>query len=523
MDKVAIYCRLSKEDEIKIKQGDDSESIQNQKTLLREYAMEHNMQIYKIYSDDDFSGADKNRPEWSKMLHDAENRRFSVVLCKTQSRFTRELEIVEKYIHGLFLEWGIRFIGVVDHVDTNVKGNKKARQISGLVNEWYLEDTSENIKSVFRQKMKEGKFLGSFSCYGYKRQEKYKLAIDEEAAKVVRKIFDLYLQGYSIRQISGILTEEKILTPTQYKQSIGLAYQNSNSDFSTTYGIWSTNTIKRILKNKVYIGYLIQGREKKISYKSKKIVLAPEEEWIVIKNSHEPIVEETIFFQVQNLMKAKRTVCYYKGKRKAHCLAGKVKCRDCGAAMIKSGGGEKGYLRCQLANKTRGAECTTHSIRLDLLIEQVGLEIKQLIDDIPPRDWRTEVVQNESIELQRRTTGINQSRKNIEIQMQDVKKAMSTLYIDKTKGLFSEEEFLDMKQSLKQELIQLEKEWKETEEKIKNFSLEVNQKGNEKEGIETYIDFKNLSNEIVADFIDHIEVGEKDCYGNREIEIYWNI
>ncbi len=158
MDKAAIYCRL-REDVDKLNIGDDSESILNQKLLLMDYAKKHDMQIYKIYSDDDYSGADKDRPEWNKMLRDAEKGEFSIIICKTQSRFTREMGMVEKYIHGIFAEWGIRFIGVIDNVDTSIKGNKKSRQINGLINEWYLEDLSENIKTIFRKKWRMANFL----------------------------------------------------------------------------------------------------------------------------------------------------------------------------------------------------------------------------------------------------------------------------------------------------------------------------------------------------------------------------
>ena len=185
--KVAIYCRLSEEDKNK-SDSVDSESIQNQKSMLIQFAMDRNWEIYNIYSDDDYTGADRNRPEFKKLLADAENRKFDVVLCKTQSRFTRELEMVEKYIHGLFPYWGIRFVSIVDNADTDNKGNKKSRQINGLINEWYLEDLSDNIKSVLTNKRKQGYYIGSTALYGYRKDpdKKGHLIIDEEAAEIVR-------------------------------------------------------------------------------------------------------------------------------------------------------------------------------------------------------------------------------------------------------------------------------------------------------------------------------------------------
>ena len=221
--KAALYCRLSEEDKNKLHKTDDSESIQNQKTMLTQYAKEHGWEIYEIYSDDDHAGAARRRPAFNRLLEDAEKRKFDIILCKTQSRFTRELELVEKYIHGLFPIWGIRFIGIVDNADTENKGNKKARQINGLVNEWYLEDMSEFIRSVLKSRRENGLHIGSFALYGYQKDplQKGHLIIDEEAAAVVREVFSLYANGYGKTAIARILNEEGIPNPTEYKRRQG--------------------------------------------------------------------------------------------------------------------------------------------------------------------------------------------------------------------------------------------------------------------------------------------------------------
>ena len=196
--KAAIYCRLSEEDKNKQFASDDSGSIQNQKSMLLQYAMEQGWELYNIYSDDDYAGADRHRPEFNRLLKDAERHKFDIILCKTQSRFTRELELVEKYIHGLFPIWGIRFISIVDNADTANKGNKKSRQINGLVNEWYLEDMSENIRSVLTNRRVNGFHIGAFALYGYKKDPNQKghLIIDKEAAAIVREVFTLFSLGY---------------------------------------------------------------------------------------------------------------------------------------------------------------------------------------------------------------------------------------------------------------------------------------------------------------------------------------
>lgn len=313
----AIYCRLSKED-VGREDGFNSESIINQRKLLTDYAIKNNFEIYDYYIDEDRSGLDRERPDFLRLIEDARLGKFSVVLCKTQSRFTRDMELVEKYIHGLFPLWGIRFISVVETYDTAVKGNKKARQISGLVNEWYCEDLSENIKAVLHKKMRDGEFIGSFACYGYKKSadNRHELVIEEETAWVVRDIFNMYIDGYGVAQIAESLKERQILTPTSWKQRKGLLYKNPavfnrenegndasgrnvKSEFQKCkeekYYNWSPSTIKKILANEAYIGTLIQGKEQKISYKDRKMRPVPKTDWICVPDHHEAIINKEVF------------------------------------------------------------------------------------------------------------------------------------------------------------------------------------------------------------------------------------
>lgn len=302
--RAVLYCRLSKEDVDKLHKGDDSESIKNQKELLEEYAKEKGFLVVQTYVDEDYSGLDQKRPAFNEMLKGAGEKKFDVILCKSQSRFTRDMELSERYLHNLFPLWGIRFIGVVDHVDTQEKGNKKSRQINALINEWYVEELSENIRAVFRHKMEQGQFLGAFAPYGYgkKRENHHLLEVDPCAAGVVEKIYRLCLEGYGFGEISRSLQEQGILTPTAYKKSMGFAYENGNAKGEENTK-WSKNTVRRILTNPVYMGTLVQGREKKVSYKSKKVVLAPETEWVVVEDNHEAIIPKETFLAVQNRLK----------------------------------------------------------------------------------------------------------------------------------------------------------------------------------------------------------------------------
>lgn len=284
--KAAIYVRLSEEDKNKKSASDDSESIQNQKALLMQYAINNTWDVVEIYNDDDYKGADRNRPEWNRLINDAKKRKFDIILCKTQSRFTREMTMVEHYIHELFPLWGIRFIGVTDNADTANKGNKKQRQIMGLTNEWYIEDLSDSIKAALTIRREQGFHIGSFALYGYKKDpdNKGKLIIDPEAADVVREVFTLFADGHGKEHIARYLNAKGIPNPTQYKRLNGISYKTPKHKLGT---IWRYYTIADMLINETYIGNMVQGKYGSVSYKTGVNKPRKKEQWISVKNTHE--------------------------------------------------------------------------------------------------------------------------------------------------------------------------------------------------------------------------------------------
>ena len=336
MMKAAIYCRLSEEDRNKALETDDSNSIQNQKSMLLQYAMEQGWDVYNIYSDDDYTGADRKRPEFNRLLEDAKNRRFDIVLCKTQSRFTRELELVEKYIHGLFPVWGIRFVSIVDNADTANKGNKKSRQINGLVNEWYLEDMSDNIRSVLTNRRQNGFHIGAFAPYGYRKdpEQKGRLLIDEEAASVVREVFTLFAKGCGKTAIARMLNDRGVPNPTEYKRLHGLRYQQPKQKIST---LWKYFSIADMLSNEVYIGNMVQGRYGSVSYKTKQNKPRPKSDWYVVKGTHEAIIDPVLWNSVQTLI-AQRARPFSTGA--IGLFARKTRCAACGCTLCPQKTGE---------------------------------------------------------------------------------------------------------------------------------------------------------------------------------------
>ena len=373
----AIYCRLSREDEEKTI---ESESIQNQKSLLIQYVKEQQWEVYRVYSDEDYSGIDRSRPAFLQMIRDAKKGAFDAILCKTQSRFTRDMELVERYIHGLFPLWGIRFLAVADHIDTSLQGNKKARQINGLINEWYLEDLSENIRMVLNHKRHLGQHIGGFPLFGYQKDpnEKGRLIVDPIAASIVQEIFRLACEGHSMNRIADVLNQKNIPNPTAYKKEQGLRYINGSQ--TGAQSLWSRSSVRYILQNEMYLGTMVQGTRRKASYKSNKLLNIPKNEWIRVEGTHEAIISPECFSAVQSLHSMKRKS---DGDGNMYPLSGLVKCHGCGQSMQKNSyiyrGVRQNYLRCP----NRGDLCAS-TVRLDDLHALVEEKIKCFIQNSPP-------------------------------------------------------------------------------------------------------------------------------------------
>jgi DNA invertase Pin-like site-specific DNA recombinase len=521
--KVAIYCRLSDEDRNKENFLDDSESIQNQKSLLTKYAIENGWNIYKLYSDDDYSGLDMDRPEWNKMLDDAKAGKFNTILCKGQSRFTRDMELVEKYLHNKFPEWGIRFIGLTDNSDTFNKGNKKQRQIVGLTTEWYCEDVSENIRAVFDAKRQEGKFIGSFAAFGYLKDavDRNKLIVDEEAAEVVKTIYYLYLEGYGAKRIAAMLNDRGIPNPTKYKQSKGLNYVNSS--ITDSFGLWNKTTVKRILKNEVYIGNMLQGKRKKVSYKSKKVVSTGQNNWIRADNTHEAIIDKRVFYEVQRRIENRQRST---GDGLAHIFSTKVKCMDCGSTMnkvtaFKAGRRYLSYLRCKTFVTGNNNLCTSHSIRLDLLQSEITIKLREHISSFLDEDSVALRLKEETNNY-KKTENINKEIRRTETQLNQTVLAIKNLYLDKVNGSIDIEEFNELNTGFLIDKENLTKKREELERLIKELSEKSGDYDRLFRIIKEYKDLKVLTHTMVNEFIEYIEIGEKDkVTGEQKVVVHW--
>lgn len=520
--KAAIYCRLSEEDKNKHSASDDSGSIQNQKAMLLQYAGEQGWDIYDIYSDDDYAGADRRRPEFNRLLRDAEQHRFDIVLCKTQSRFTRELELVETYLHGLFPVWGIRFVSVVDNADTASKGNKKSRQINGLVNEWYLEDMSENIRSVLTNRRQNGYHIGSFALYGYRKDPERKgcLVIDEEAAGVVREVFALFSQGYGKTAIARILNDRGIPNPTEYKRLHGLKYRQPQGKNGA---LWSYSAVSRMLTNEIYIGNMVQGKYGSVSYKTKQNRPRPKSEWYCVEGTHEPVIEKELWDRVQAQI-ARRTKPCCSGTR--GLFAGKARCAGCGYTMRSSKTRGKTYLKCPSRHMSKAA-CPGAFISVDKLEQAVLSELQRILEEYLDREG---LERREKLRKRKQNTGdrLTEEASTYRKRAGEYSKVIQSLYMDKVRGLLSERDYLEMSEKFTGERGRLERLADDADRRQEERNRTAEAEGrNFQESAELYRDRgacpEHLTREVVEILIDYIIIGRR-ISGTRDvpIEIHWN-
>lgn len=523
MHNVAIYVRISIED-INKEKGDDSQSIANQKSMLTAYCKDRNWDIYDIYCDDGYSGIDKNRPEFNRMLRDCEQNKVDIVICKDLSRFSRDSTVVDQIIYDKFIEWGIRYKGVSDNSDNDSAHDTGMRLFVGAFNEYYVQDISRKVRKTMEHKRTQGQFIGSFAPYGYKLNpnNRYQLVIDDEAAEIVREIFQRFANGDSYRAILKSLNDRNILSPTAYKESKGSKYVCANLDKSNNKGLWTMSTVERMLKNEMYIGTLVQGKTHPISYKNKKRKQVPKEEWTRTYNAHEAIISSDIWDRVQSRINGRLRA--EKITQTLSPLSGRVKCAVCGRPMKRDIYWNKKhtikYYRLQCASHKIGAmNCSNIHGMSGLQLEKIILsELNSMIDaycnkgDINIED----VLSSKLATLQKRYECICEQKKKITARLDGI-------YTDKLDGIISTEDYKRYKEKFDSEIAALDNQCSEVMASIE--SCEQNESGDDKKLtlISKYTNVKELTKNIVDEFIDMVYIGDIDENGEREVLIEWAV
>lgn len=507
----AVYIRLSKED------GDraESESVENQKKLILDFIKnKEEFSLYDIYIDDGFTGTHFNRPNFQRMIADIEAGNINCVIVKDLSRFGRDYIDTGRYLERYFPDNGVRFISITDNIDSLKQSYDMLMPIKNIFNEQYARDISKKVHASMTTKQKNGEFIGAFACYGYQKSpvDKNKLIVDEYAAGVIRKIFWLYITGHGKIRIASILNEEGVVCPSEYKRLNGENYRNCNRLKSTSY--WTYSTIDRILRNQIYIGNMVQG--KTIRKMRSKAISQDQENWIIVKGTHEAIIDEATWNQAQDLLKRRTRTLDLNSN--ISIFAGFLKCGDCGRALVKkTGTAEQGThcvnYYCGTYVRSGRQFCTPHPMPFSLL-ERIIMDdltiILQNVDDIHAI-IRTQAVPR----LTPERNSCDQKKRLLE-EIRKVEGFKKAVYEDYREGLLSREEYIAYKQDYTSREHLLQKQMAEFEKAAEQTPFDLLDSPWVKHLLERR-EIAHLDRAIIVGMVHSITV-----YENRKIRITYN-
>ena len=517
----ALYCRLSQDDG---REG-ESNSISNQKEILMNYARKHGFLHPEFFVDDGISGTTFERPDFQRMQRMVENGEVATVIVKDLSRFGRNYLEVGDYLEIQYPKLGVRFIAIQENVDTLKESGTEMMPFNNIFNEWYAAQTSKKIRAVNQMKAANGKRVSSTVPYGYVRDAENKdiWHIDEPAAAVVRKIFALCLAGRGPLQIAKQLEQERILTPTAYHHSIGRAVSNPLP--ADPYR-WSDSTIENILANRQYTGCTVNFMTTTVSYKVHKTVYRPEEEWQIIANTQDAIIDDDTFKRVQELRENRRRPT---ATGRTSMFSGLVFCYDCGSKLhfcaSKSLKPNQEFFRCAEYKDGRGS-CRIHYIR-NVVLEKIVLEaIRNLADFVRCYEpvFLYMMAQKNSIGKKAEKQQLKAAISNGKNRIMELDKLIERIYEDNVLGKISDERFTRMSASYEAEQKSLmatvsasEIRLREMEKETVNLRLLLNT-------LRECTDLEELTPTIVNTLIKRIEVHNNDkssghCY--VKVDIYF--
>lgn len=513
-DVTALYARLSKDDDL----VGDSNSIVHQKEILAKYAKEHGFTNIEFYVDDGFSGTNFNRPDFQRMMADAEEGKISTVIVKDMSRFGRDYIMVGYYTEIYFSNLDIRFIAINDNVDSNIQTENDLTPFKNVFNEWYARDTSKKIRAVFKAKGNSGKHLTTNPPFGYKKDpdDKDKWIIDEEAAATVRRIFQMYVDGYRISEIGHKLTEEKVETPILYYMNRGIK-TNARSEYPE---IWDLMSIKYILSQTAYAGHTVNFQTAVKSYKTKKQVNLPRNQWVIFRNTQEAIIDEKTFETVQQMRKAKRARTKY---NEPNMFSGLLYCADCGNHLTiqrVARNRKMDNFSCATYRKKKKGLCSCHRILVSDLETIVKEDLQKVCEYVlfHEKEFTDEYLsgsKRETVKFQAKTKA---ELKRLYERQEDIGRIIRKLYEDNVNGRITDERFDFLAKSYEDEGNDL----KTKIQKLKN-ALASSVQDEEKlskflKVVKSYTKIEELNPEILNSFIEKIYIGETEKYDGRKMQ-----
>jgi len=512
-----MYIRLSRED------GDkqESESIGNQRKILQRYVKENNLCLVKEYVDDGISGTTFDRPSFNELLQDIENKTIDMVITKDLSRLGRDYIKTGFYLEDYFPKNNIRYVAITDGIDTYIDStNNDITPFKAIMNDMYAKDISKKIRSVLKEKQKQGEYMCSIPAYGYKRHPtiKNKLIADEQVRDIVEKIFDMYSNGHGSVEIVNFLNTNKYLSPTGYRKT-GLIQDENKTNYN-----WNEVTLCNMLKNEVYIGNTVQNKRSIISYKVKKFRTVDKEKHIRVENTHEPIIDKDTFEKVQCIIEKRGTNTKLKYD---YLLRGLLYCYHCKRKLqivlkknSKRNAKSHPYITCSDAKERGCYPLNMNYEKFEKHIIYVVKKICQIYADKEIFYSIYEKYQNKTLDIRE---GYKKKIEQIDKAIFDINNNLDKMYMDKLKGVLQEEDYIRVSQKISLERLKLNEQKQEleqnlivTEDKIES-KIHTKEEKELDELIENFLKLEKVEKIYLYRLINKIEI-DKD----KNIYIYFN-
>ena len=519
----ALYMRLSRDDELE----GESASISTQKQILRDYANEQGFLVVDEYVDDGFSGTNFERPSFKRMIEDIEDGKINCVVTKDLSRLGRNYILTGQYTELYFPSKGVRYIAIHDGVDT-IREDNDIAPFKNIVNEWQAKETSRKVKNAMKAKFKNGEYIAPVVPIGYKINpaEKNRLVVDEETKWIVEKIFALAAHGYGANKICRTLAAEKIPIPAWWaSQKNGYKANIFEGQPEGKKYLWNIVTVSKILQNEIYLGNTVHYQIQKLSYKSKKNVKRPKEDWMRIENTHEPLVDRETWDLVQGHINSRKRS---RKDDEPQIFAGLLKCGECGWSLSAANTKNKSrYYRCTQYSAHGKEACSLHFITYNLLYAFVLGRLQY---------WLMAVKENEdailerllqSSKKQRRTENARDEKelKKAQKRRQELNNLFAKMYEDRVKGLLDEENYSMLSVKYRTEQQQLDETIKTVSARLEDAKAETDDAKRWVDLIQKYSAIDELTAPLLNELIEKIAVHQwrKDENGKKvwDIEIYY--
>ena len=523
LKKTALYCRLSQDDGLE----GDSNSIQNQKNILQKFAEDHHFPNPCFYVDDGFSGGNFQRPASQQMISDMENGEIGIIVTKDLSRLGRNQLHTGLYIEERFPMFGVRYIAINDNVDTDSSESNDLMPFKNLFNEWFIRDTSRKIRAVLKAKAERGERLGTRAPYGYiKDPETKKLAVDDEAAAIVRRIFAMCASGNGPSQIARILKKEQVLTPTMYAYT---RYGMNHTCLDTAHPYnWSDSAIANLLENEIYLGNTVNMKYSTKSYKDKRRVEHSREECLVFKDIHPALITQEVWDIVQRVRKNRRRPTKMEEQNK---YSGLVFCADCGSNMVlhraRTMSASYNHFTCRTYKKD-GESCTGHYIR-ECVLDEVVLEDLRRVTAMArerPEEFAAYIGSRQSAEIQREIRRQEKELAAMRKRKAELDAIFKKLYEDSVLSRITTEQFQMLSSSYTEEQNQIAAGIPQKEADIQRLRETVSGTDGFLDKAKRYMDITELTPELLRLFIEKIVVHEKEVkwskHAPQTVEIYYN-